>query len=217
MSPTHNRPVGPIGRSQRRFWRPFPVWRVDLPILANQVTVIEAALAETGDDQDADGLTDAAEGAISTAIDLAISSVRPASVLVVDSRSNRRRVIRAAGSAGRNRGSGRQRGRCPPAGGHQGQSGTPARRRRRRVSKPFSSAQEEHKWEINLEGVAAIAFGGDVEKASRAVGLFNGYCARCHTSGWSAGCLSPRRPGREASGRPCGTDGPTSSSCRPRT
>ena len=48
-------------------------------------------------------------------------------------------------------------------------------------------AQEQHKWEINIDGVAAIAFGGDVEKASRAVGLFNGYCARCHTSGWSAG------------------------------
>jgi mono/diheme cytochrome c family protein len=48
-------------------------------------------------------------------------------------------------------------------------------------------AQEQHQWEIDIEGVAAIAFGGDVEQASRAVGLFNGYCARCHTSGWSAG------------------------------
>ena len=79
------------------------------------MTVIEAALAETGDDQDADGLTDAAEGAISTAIDLAISSVRPASVLVVDldptdAESSGQRDLRAATSGRR-----RQRRRCPPA------------------------------------------------------------------------------------------------------
>jgi mono/diheme cytochrome c family protein len=48
-------------------------------------------------------------------------------------------------------------------------------------------AQDQRQWEINIEGVAEIAFGGDVEQAARAVGLFNGYCARCHTSGWSAG------------------------------
>ena len=28
---------------------------------------------------------------------------------------------------------------------------------------------------------------GDIEKAKRAVGLFNAYCARCHTAGYSAG------------------------------
>ena len=90
MPPTHNRPAVPTAEVAEEALATLSGLAVDLPILANQVTVIEAALAETGDDQDADGLTDAAEGAISTAIDLAISSVRPASVLVLDSRPDQR-------------------------------------------------------------------------------------------------------------------------------
>ncbi|MEX0667404.1 MAG: c-type cytochrome [Acidimicrobiia bacterium] len=159
---------------------------VDLPILANQVTVIEAALAETGADQDADGLTDEAEGAIATAIDLAINSVRPASVIVLDldptnAESSGQRDLRAATAAvAANEGVALQQvvtrdnqERLRPA----AEAGLNA----------LLQAQEQHRWEINIEGVAAIAFGDDVELASRAVGLFNGYCARCHTSGWSAG------------------------------
>jgi len=42
-------------------------------------------------------------------------------------------------------------------------------------------------WEIDVDAVAASSFGGDTESAQRAVNLFNGYCARCHTSGWSMG------------------------------
>ena len=30
-------------------------------------------------------------------------------------------------------------------------------------------------------------FDGDYDKATRAVGIFNAYCARCHTAGYSAG------------------------------
>ena len=158
----------------------------DLPLLTNQVAVIEAALAESGEDQDADGLTDSAEGAVSTAIDLAINSVRPASVIVLDldptdPESSGQADLRAATAAvAANEGVALQQvvtrdnqDRLLPA----AQEGLEALLR----------AQEEHKWGINIEGVANIAFGGDVEQASRAVGLFNGYCARCHTSGWSAG------------------------------
>lgn len=159
---------------------------VDLPILANQVTVIEAALAETGDDQDGDGLTDSAEGAITTAIDLAASSVRPASVIVLaldptNAESSGQDDSRAAtGAVAANEGVALQL--------------TVTRDNQERLLEAAEAglaallqSQEQHKWEINLEGVAAGAFGGDVESASRAVGLFNGYCARCHTSGWSAG------------------------------
>lgn len=158
----------------------------DIPILGNQVTAIEAALAETGDDQDADGLTDAAEGAISTAIDLAISSVRPALVIVVNldptnAESSGQLDRRAATSAvAANEGVALQL--------------VVTRDIQERLLSTAEAgldallrAQEERKWEINIEGVADIAFGGDVELAAQAVGLFNGYCARCHTSGWSAG------------------------------
>jgi mono/diheme cytochrome c family protein len=41
-------------------------------------------------------------------------------------------------------------------------------------------------WDVDLAQVAADT-GLDETEATRAVGLFNAYCARCHTSGYSAG------------------------------
>ena len=46
---------------------------------------------------------------------------------------------------------------------------------------------EEGQADHEGEGVAEAAFDGNVEDAERAVLLFNGMCARCHTAGFSAG------------------------------
>ena len=51
----------------------------------------------------------------------------------------------------------------------------------------LEQALEEQRWEIDIEGVAAATFDGNTEQAERAVLLFNSYCARCHTAGFSAG------------------------------
>jgi mono/diheme cytochrome c family protein len=51
----------------------------------------------------------------------------------------------------------------------------------------LEQAQREKKWEVDVRAVADATFGGDVETAGRAVGLYNAYCARCHTAGYSAG------------------------------
>ena len=51
----------------------------------------------------------------------------------------------------------------------------------------LEKALEEKLWEVSFEEIADSTFEGDVEKAKRAVGLFNAYCARCHTAGYSAG------------------------------
>ena len=51
----------------------------------------------------------------------------------------------------------------------------------------LNKALEEKAWGISFEEVANLAFSGDYETAKRAVGLFNAYCARCHTAGYSAG------------------------------
>ncbi len=48
--------------------------------------------------------------------------------------------------------------------------------------------------------MADATFGGDTERASRAVGLFNGYCARCHTAGYSAGVALTQPVGSGALG-----------------
>ena len=55
-------------------------------------------------------------------------------------------------------------------------------------------------WEIDFELIADRAFEGDVETARRAGGLYNGYCARCHTAGYSAGVVYTQEAGSGAMG-----------------
>lgn len=50
------------------------------------------------------------------------------------------------------------------------------------------------KWEYDFDAIAANV-GGTTEDAERAVGIFNGYCARCHTSGYSAGLAFTQEAG----------------------
>ena len=52
-------------------------------------------------------------------------------------------------------------------------------------------------WDVDFDAVAD-ATGLSVEEAHRAVGLFNAYCARCHTSGYSAGVAFEQNPGSGA-------------------
>lgn len=48
-------------------------------------------------------------------------------------------------------------------------------------------AAELRLWDVDFSAVARASFGGDVAQARKAVGLYNAYCARCHTPGYSAG------------------------------
>lgn len=64
----------------------------------------------------------------------------------------------------------------------------------------LEQAEQDQKWEIDLPTVADATFGGDVEMAGRAVGLFNAYCARCHTAGYSAGIQLTQPTGSGALG-----------------
>ncbi|MGH8945045.1 MAG: c-type cytochrome, partial [Acidimicrobiia bacterium] len=58
----------------------------------------------------------------------------------------------------------------------------------------LEQAQEERAWEIDIAGVAE-AMGVSEDEAARAVGVFNGNCARCHTAGFSAGVPYTREAG----------------------
>lgn len=51
----------------------------------------------------------------------------------------------------------------------------------------LEEAAQASRWEVDLEAVAEGSFNGNREEAERAAALFNGYCARCHTAGYSAG------------------------------
>lgn len=58
---------------------------------------------------------------------------------------------------------------------------------------------DERNWEIDIAAVAAST-GLSEADAERAVGLYNGYCARCHTGGYQAGVAFEQLPGSGAWG-----------------
>jgi mono/diheme cytochrome c family protein len=64
----------------------------------------------------------------------------------------------------------------------------------------LEQAAVEARYAVDFEALAAEAFDGDLEQARRAVGLFNGYCARCHTAGYSAGVAFQQEAGSGAWG-----------------
>jgi len=61
------------------------------------------------------------------------------------------------------------------------------------------AAFEEKAWAVDFDQVAADA-GLSLSDAERAVGLFNAYCARCHTAGYSAGAAYEQGAGSGAWG-----------------
>ena len=61
-------------------------------------------------------------------------------------------------------------------------------------------ARDQRRYAIDLEAIAAIGFDGDVAAATRGTALFNAYCARCHTAGYSAGVAFTQEAGSGAFG-----------------
>ncbi|MBT8249643.1 MAG: c-type cytochrome [Acidimicrobiia bacterium] len=60
--------------------------------------------------------------------------------------------------------------------------------------------QAAAKFQVDFQNIAERSFDDDLETASRAYGLYSAYCARCHTSGWSAGLPFTVEPGSGALG-----------------
>ena len=71
----------------------------------------------------------------------------------------------------------------------------------------LSQALETKAWAVNYDQIGADT-GLTAVEAARAVGLFNAYCARCHTAGYSAGVEFEQEPGSGA-WAPALTDGRT--------
>ena len=55
--------------------------------------------------------------------------------------------------------------------------------------------QADARFAVDFDAIAENSFDGNVELAERAYGLYSAYCARCHTSGWSAGLPFTVEPG----------------------
>lgn len=63
----------------------------------------------------------------------------------------------------------------------------------------LEDAAEGRRWAFDVEALST-AFDGDTDATRRAIGLFNGYCARCHTAGYSAGVAFTQEAGSGAFG-----------------
>ncbi len=51
----------------------------------------------------------------------------------------------------------------------------------------LEDAARNERWVVDTDRVAQATFEGDIDSATRAVSLYDAYCARCHTAGYSAG------------------------------
>ncbi|MGH8957187.1 MAG: cytochrome c [Acidimicrobiia bacterium] len=168
------------------------------PLLGSFVARIEAAQAATGDDGDGDGISDAAEGTISTLLTDALAAVGPDGLTVLD-------LDPANPESG---------GEGDLVVAERGVSANESIALQTEVTREneerllgnaqmaldhLEQAAADQKWRIDIDGVAA-GFDGSAEEAERAVYLFNAYCARCHTAGWSAGLPFTQEAGSGALG-----------------
>lgn len=56
-------------------------------------------------------------------------------------------------------------------------------------------AQQAQRWQIDIEQIANDQFDGNISDAQRGAALYNAYCARCHTAGYSAGVAFTQEAG----------------------
>ena len=166
------------------------------PGLATFVERIQAAIesAEEGEDADGDGLIDALENQINGVISEAAASVVPTSIQAVNLDPANPESV--AGEPDMDTAS-------DAVGGLESaainisvldQNSERIRETQEAGLSFLQQAQEERAWQIDIAGVAE-AMGVSEDDATRAVGLFNGYCARCHTASFSAGVPYTREAG----------------------
>ena len=157
------------------------------PIVAVQLEAIQNALEASGEDTDGDGIPDAAEALISAQVEAARTAVLPSEIRVVQldptnpssvggepDRATATRVVSGLQSLALN---------LEVQRNNLDSLLVPAEQ----ALENLLDAKERRAWDFDFQGIADHVFDGDVETARRVVGLYQSNCARCHTSGYSAG------------------------------
>lgn len=165
------------------------------PILIPVLAGIENAIAAGGDDSDGDGISDTAEaqigGFVSQGIGEAIAGgfqsvtldpSNPESVGGESDLETARRLVASLQTIATNLTvqANNLEALLPPA---------------EAALDNLDSAREARRWEFDFRAIADATFDGNTDRARRVVGIFNAYCARCHTSGWSAGAAFSQEAG----------------------
>ena len=165
------------------------------PTVTFQLEAMQAALDAGGDDTDGDGVPDAAEAQIVSQLDAARAAVLPSEIRVVTldptndasvggdpDMTTATRVVSGLQSLALNL---------------QVQANNletllePAEQ----ALENLQEAKERKAWEFDFQGIADHVFDGDAATAERVVGVYQSNCARCHTSGYSAGVGFAQEPG----------------------
>jgi mono/diheme cytochrome c family protein len=161
------------------------------PVFATYIDRIEAALtadeiSEESPDTDDDGISDAGEGVVSGLFSEASRATVPEDIGVIDLDPSNPESV--SGEPDRATASSMVGGLESTAINLRVTVENEERIRPQQEAglQFLLDAQDEEAWAIDIAGVAE-AMGGTEDEALRAVALFNGNCARCHTSGSSAG------------------------------
>lgn len=165
------------------------------PTVTVQLEVMQAALDAGGDDTDGDGIPDAAETQIVSQLDAARAAVLPSEIRVVTldptndasvggdpDMTTATRVVSGLQSLALN---------LQVQANNLESLLEPAEQ----ALENLQAAKERRVWEFDFQGIADHAFDGDVATAERVVGVYQSNCARCHTSGYSAGVGFAQEPG----------------------
>jgi mono/diheme cytochrome c family protein len=166
------------------------------PILVNFLNAIEEILATAGEgeDTDGDGISDEAESAINAQLSEASSLTIPAGVREISLDPTNPESVTGVSDA---------KTASDMVGGLESvavTAGVAAENQDKLFSQEIAGktfldqASVDKAWEIDIAGVAA-AMGVSEEDASRAVGLYQANCARCHTASFSAGMPFTREAG----------------------
>jgi mono/diheme cytochrome c family protein len=161
------------------------------PILELFLDRIETALAddeitEESPDTDGDGISDAAEGAIAGIFSDASAATVPDELTVINLDPTNPQTV--SGEPDRGTASGMVGGLETVAINLRVTVENRDRIEPQQVAglEFLREAQDEQAWAVDIAGVAE-AMEASEEDAQRAVALFNGFCARCHTASFSAG------------------------------
>lgn len=161
------------------------------PIFQLSIDSIEAALeedviSEESPDTDGDGVSDAAEGAITGLFAEAAARTIPSTIVVIDLDPTNPETVAGVPDLET---AAQMVGGLETTAINLGVTVENQARIRTQQEQGLAfleAAAEQGLWEIDIPGVAA-AMGATEEEAERAVALFNANCARCHTAGFSAG------------------------------
>jgi mono/diheme cytochrome c family protein len=170
------------------------------PILGPVADAIQTAIDTPGDDTDGDGLSDQAETVISGQTSQAVSLILPQGFVTTSLDPSNPETVPGEPDHTTATSALSELSTLATNFRLNTQNGDKLVAAASSALANLQQAALDKKWEFDFQAIADSSFGGDVDNAKRVVGIWETYCARCHTSGWSAGVAFAQEAGSGAMG-----------------